>query len=630
MGAKLGTASDAKGAEGPAAADPSDAAEVKVEGIRGLPAVDGTPQVDPPEASTGEKPLLQVAEPPAASTGEKPLLKVVSLGCSVVPRMAMDKIGCGSGCGDLPFDWISTRMDGLLYYLRTDFREFFSYATTESIENSAAVMYRDYYHSFWYEDPTKAAVRRQYINRIANFRKLVATLETPVMFVRVVANSAEAKQAKELLNLLTETFGSGAVLLLIADQQTQMAGAGIIANEPRLLTYSLASDAHGQQGVLAYEKPIRQAMDWCLAKPIDAMTFPDLDTFTGFLEESSIGMMGLGGHSAFEEGPPAAEPPADVRDPIYAEVATAIAEATGKQSKSDYVYKGKSRNPLESEALELVHGEMPKEETITDGVSLVSLGCYCGTKLSFQKLGRGAATLPFDWIRTSHESIMHFLRNDFQGFYDTDYSEEVPGVPGMIMYRGAQHSFWHDDPSHPETREKYDRRIARFLSLGETSKIILCARAIGTTDEILLVPELLEELKKKFGENVCLLLIMSFQTSHVGAYFVEGNQDVLAFFQGSAAFAGDKAKAPFVDAVEVAIRWARGDQIEAGCVATIEELAGLADETNWGFVGLGGLAAFSDPTMQPRPRNPNSKADDNIEQVVAKVPQKFKDGKLVS
>ena len=28
-------------------------------------------------------------------------------------------------------------------------------------------------------------------------------------------------------------------------------------------------------------------------------------------------------------------------------------------------------------------------------VQLVSLGSYCGPKLSFQKMGRGAATLPF-------------------------------------------------------------------------------------------------------------------------------------------------------------------------------------------------------------------------------------------
>jgi len=39
----------------------------------------------------------------------------------------------------------------------------------------------------------------------------------------------------------------------------------------------------------------------------------------------------------------------------------------------------------------------------TNHVMLVSLGGYCGPKLSFQAINRGAATLPFDWMRTKME-----------------------------------------------------------------------------------------------------------------------------------------------------------------------------------------------------------------------------------
>lgn len=37
-----------------------------------------------------------------------------------------------------------------------------------------------------------------------------------------------------------------------------------------------------------------------------------------------------------------------------------------------------------------------KYSSTEEDVQLVSLGSYCGPKLSFQKMGKGAATLPFE------------------------------------------------------------------------------------------------------------------------------------------------------------------------------------------------------------------------------------------
>lgn len=50
----------------------------------------------------------------------------------------------------------------------------------------------------------------------------------------------------------------------------------------------------------------------------------------------------------------------------------------------------------------------------------------CGPKLSFQALGRGAATLPFDWIRLRFEGLMHFLAEDFSGFFDFGTELRLP------------------------------------------------------------------------------------------------------------------------------------------------------------------------------------------------------------
>merc|ERR1712232_1452296 len=99
----------------------------------------------------------------------------------------------------------------------------------------------------------------------------------------------------------------------------------------------------------------------------------------------------------------------------------------------------------------------------TDHVRLVSLGGYCGPKLSFQKLGRGAETLPFDWLRTRMEGILHFLRSDFDGFFE--WSSTASGGGAITMYRSQYHSFWHDDPNDAGMRERYTRRIKRFWEI---------------------------------------------------------------------------------------------------------------------------------------------------------------------
>ncbi|CAE8600647.1 unnamed protein product, partial [Polarella glacialis] len=107
--------------------------------------------------------------------------------------------------------------------------------------------------------------------------------------------------------------------------------------------------------------------------------------------------------------------------------------------------------------------QMCDEET--SAVQLVSLGSYCGPKLSFQKMGRGAETLPFDWIRSRMEGILHFLRTDFRGFFEFVTEMKVPSAHQMVMFRGYHHSFWHDDPRDASMHERYTRRIARFWSL---------------------------------------------------------------------------------------------------------------------------------------------------------------------
>merc|ERR1712176_1645744 len=98
-------------------------------------------------------------------------------------------------------------------------------------------------------------------------------------------------------------------------------------------------------------------------------------------------------------------------------------------------------------------------------------------------MGRGAETLPFDWIRTSLEGLLHFMRSDFEGFFH--YTTFKPKVAGYFdMYRSKYHSFWHDNPDDPGTREKYLRRIARFKKIDASESPVLFVRAVASTDEL--------------------------------------------------------------------------------------------------------------------------------------------------
>merc|ERR1719238_420167 len=87
----------------------------------------------------------------------------------------------------------------------------------------------------------------------------------------------------------------------------------------------------------------------------------------------------------------------------------------------------------ESDKMERIcgkHAKIPDHDP-AGGALLVSLGCYCGPKLSFKMMGYGSETLPFDWIRT-----------DIDGFFDFRTKLPVPGSggtsnhkKGMVMWR---------------------------------------------------------------------------------------------------------------------------------------------------------------------------------------------------
>ncbi|CAK9077059.1 unnamed protein product [Durusdinium trenchii] len=167
-------------------------------------------------------------------------------------------------------------------------------------------------------------------------------------------------------------------------------------------------------------------------------------------------------------------------------------------------------------------------------LQLVSLGSFCGMKFSIQRLGLGDAHLPFDWIRTTSQGLERFLKHGFDDFFVAK-RYDLPEA-GMKVHRAEHHSFWHDDVSQPEVREKLLRRVNRFLGLAENtpeSRDLLFIRSCACTDELREAEALYSALCGRFtvgpGRRLLLAMVVDGQERYEGPIlhaFLPG----LAFF----------------------------------------------------------------------------------------------------
>mmetsp|Transcript_71474 Transcript_71474/g.204989 ORF Transcript_71474/g.204989 Transcript_71474/m.204989 type:complete len:332 (-) Transcript_71474:375-1370(-) len=196
--------------------------------------------------------------------------------------------------------------------------------------------------------------------------------------------------------------------------------------------------------------------------------------------------------------------------------------------------------------------DLPSYPVGAQQVTLVSLGRDFGPKMSFTATGQGSADMPFDFLRTEFDGVLHFLRTDFAGFFDVISSQPLPHVGGAVVHRSRMHAFWNEDPSDSGTRQSYLRRIARLQAVSANSGPVLFVRQAGSIDEVLRAGELLIELQTRFGPEARLLLLVDQQVATTGLVFVDEWPDLLICF----AAAGAPAKAPYVEPVLSALKWA--------------------------------------------------------------------------
>eukprot|EP00928_Gymnodinium_smaydae_P044199 TRINITY_DN2949_c1_g2_i1.p1 TRINITY_DN2949_c1_g2~~TRINITY_DN2949_c1_g2_i1.p1 ORF type:complete len:519 (+),score=89.89 TRINITY_DN2949_c1_g2_i1:76-1557(+) len=234
---------------------------------------------------------------------------------------------------------------------------------------------------------------------------------------------------------------------------------------------------------------------------------------------------------------------------------------------------------------------------------VVSLGAYCGVRQSMKKVGCDPGeTLPFDWMRTKVEGILHYMRNDFEGFFDYVTHSPIANSGGQVMFRDYLKSFWHHDPTDPDTREAFGRRFKRFQGIDATSLPVLFVRSVSKTAELAMTGELLDELTLRFGPRTMLLQLVDFQTKTNGPVLVSDRPNLLIWYVPPNAHS-DPEGAPYGEPLRAALRWAQGDQIRATMTlptADANKLLQIADVSDsWEIHGFRPFEEAPTPSTCP-------------------------------
>jgi hypothetical protein len=244
---------------------------------------------------------------------------------------------------------------------------------------------------------------------------------------------------------------------------------------------------------------------------------------------------------------------------------------------------------------------LARAESFEGMIPVVSLGCSCGPRLSFQEMGVAGEALPFDWMTTSIEGIMDQLETNFRSLFQFTSWEtaQLPGVRIPItVFRSSGHSWWHDDPTTSATQEKYRRRIKRLNGMRAVNHPILFVRLAATTSELGLVDSLAEQLIDRFGPQAMLLLIVSGQDP--GKYMVRSLPNVLFYFMPNSS-----GRSAYCPAIACGLEWAAGKSPKYPSLHSLREVESSVRPSHDGCFGMGGLPAFGDlPSAIPAPPRP--------------------------
>ncbi|MBA2873400.1 DUF1796 family putative cysteine peptidase [Thermaerobacillus caldiproteolyticus] len=142
--------------------------------------------------------------------------------------------------------------------------------------------------------------------------------------------------------------------------------------------------------------------------------------------------------------------------------------------------------------------------------SVFSLGDLCLTAIQLKKNNLRPFSGVLDWMASpSLSNVNRLLRNRFAGFMDLPNlriigyaTDQLICVSDDAYQIVSNHDFEVGKNTlsylggYPEVKEKFDRRIRRFLEKMETSQRILFVRTEGTFEEVLELESVLSEMVK--------------------------------------------------------------------------------------------------------------------------------------
>lgn len=169
-------------------------------------------------------------------------VQAVSLGGSCGPKISLRRLGLGEAT--MPFDWMRTRVQGLIQWLQKGFDDFLS--TPQRIEvsyqDTSMTVYRSPTHSFWHDDLQDEACREKLKRRVDRFLALAASKEVAsddrdLLFVRGVAGSSELEYTEELFEALKQRFEGRRVWLLLVLEDQPILGPVLHSNHDRLILW---------------------------------------------------------------------------------------------------------------------------------------------------------------------------------------------------------------------------------------------------------------------------------------------------------------------------------------------------------------------------------------------------------
>jgi len=144
-------------------------------------------------------------------------------------------------------------------------------------------------------------------------------------------------------------------------------------------------------------------------------------------------------------------------------------------------------------------------------MNFISIGGWCGTKISLKDLGLfNEKSLPFDDVRSSIQGIIDCIENNFENFLPKEPKRDDRLI-NYQCFMGEYFGFYHHDLLDKSVIESLERKIKRFDEKIKKNNCIFLRTIIrqNADDEIKYYKKLQDVIDKKYPDIsyiICFLI----------------------------------------------------------------------------------------------------------------------------